>query len=68
MKFQHSQIEAADVTQLVDRFIANRTISYEQYRQLSRAVLADGTVDELERRQINRLFDAIQIGSVKIVD
>jgi uncharacterized membrane protein YebE (DUF533 family) len=31
-------------------------------------VLADGTIDEQERRQINRLFDAIQMGMVKITD
>ncbi|MFE4104753.1 hypothetical protein [Almyronema epifaneia] len=69
MKLQSSYTEAVevDVAQLVDTFIANRCISYDQYRELSRVVLADGTVDELERCQINRLFDAIQMGMVKIV-
>ncbi|NJN02542.1 MAG: hypothetical protein HC873_01675 [Leptolyngbyaceae cyanobacterium SL_1_1] len=74
MKFQNSptgsttEATEADVTQLVDRFISARTISYSQYRELSRTVLADGTVDERERYQINRLFDAIQKGMVKLVD
>lgn len=57
-----------DVAQFVERLIASRQISYQQYYQLSAAILADGKVDEEERRQINRLFDAIQRGYVKIID
>lgn len=57
-----------DIEQLVDGYIAARSITYNQYRRLSAAVLADGTVDDTERRQINRLFDAIQVGMVKILD
>lgn len=54
------------VTQLVDQVLQARSISQEQYQELSTIVLADGTVDETERKQINRLFDAIQNGRVKI--
>ncbi len=54
------------VTQLVDQVIQDRFISQAQYQELSAIVLADGDVDENERRQINRLFDAIQTGRVKI--
>lgn len=56
------------VTELVDTFIRTRRISHDEYLRLSEQVLADGTVDEQERRQINRLFDAIQGGMVKIVE
>jgi uncharacterized tellurite resistance protein B-like protein len=59
---------APDVKTLVDGLIAQRRINYQQYQQLSHLILADGTIDEQERRQINRLFDAIQIGAVKILD
>jgi hypothetical protein len=55
------------VTQLVDQVLQARCITQTQYQELSAIVLADGTVDETERRQINRLFDAIQNGRVKIV-
>ncbi|MEM9809558.1 MAG: hypothetical protein AAF959_30285 [Cyanobacteria bacterium P01_D01_bin.56] len=58
----------SDVTKLVDRLIVTKKISYQQYQDLSRMVMADGTVDEQERRQINRLFDAIQAGAVRIID
>ncbi|MEL6136004.1 MAG: hypothetical protein AAFR42_01125 [Cyanobacteria bacterium J06628_6] len=58
----------SDVKKMVDRLIVTKRISYAQYQELSNLVLADGTVDEQERRQINRLFDAIQSGAVRIID
>ncbi|MEO0532317.1 MAG: hypothetical protein AAF215_00410 [Cyanobacteria bacterium P01_A01_bin.123] len=67
MNFQNSDTDL-DIKQLVDGYIAARSITYDQYQRLSAAVLADGTVDDAERRQINRLFDAIQVGMVKILD
>ena len=60
--------DTRNLVELVDGYIATRNITYRQYRQLSAMVLADGNVDEQERTQINRLYDAIQIGRVKIVD
>ena len=54
------------LTDLVNRVLGDRYITQAQYQHISAMVLADGTVDEAERRQINRLFDAIQKGRVKI--
>ncbi|MBE9137606.1 hypothetical protein IQ254_10335 [Nodosilinea sp. LEGE 07088] len=56
------------ITDLVSQCIQVRTITQTQYQQLTALVLADGTVDDSERKQVNRLFDAIQSGRVKIVD
>lgn len=56
------------ITELVSQFIQARAISQTQYQELTALVLADGTVDESERKQVNRLFDAIQLGRVKILD
>ncbi|TVQ08983.1 MAG: hypothetical protein EA368_10435 [Leptolyngbya sp. DLM2.Bin27] len=56
------------ITDLVSQCIRARQISQVQYQKLTGMVLADGRVDENERRQVNRLFDAIQSGRVKIVD
>lgn len=67
MRSQESQT-TLNVTQFVEKIIVSRQITYRQYHQLSAAILADGKVDEEERRQINRLFDAIQRGYVKIID
>ncbi|ESA33293.1 hypothetical protein N836_21640 [Leptolyngbya sp. Heron Island J] len=61
-------LEKNEVTQLVDQLIKAKRITYTQYQSLSKLVLADGTVDEQERRQINRLFDAIQAGAIRIVE
>lgn len=60
--------ETVSVAQLVDQLIASRSISHQEYQALYQTVMADGTVDENERRQINRLFDAIQVGMVKIIN
>ena len=59
---------ACDLAVLVDQFIASRNINHRQYQQLYAVVLADGSVDEYERQQINRLFDAIKEGMVRVVD
>ncbi len=57
-----------NVTQFVDKLILSRQISGQEYNQLAAAILADGEIDEEERYQINRLFDAIQAGQVKIIN
>lgn len=56
-----------DIVQLINQLITSRQITMSQYQEISALVLADGTVDEQERRQINRLFDAIQTGTVKFM-
>ena len=56
------------LTKLVDQLLAARKITHQQYQSLSQLVLADGSVDEDELRQINRLFDAVQNGRIKVVD
>ena len=55
-----------NVAQLVEQFIRARRLTYSQYQTLFKMVMADGTVDEEERCQINRLFDAIQSGVIRI--
>lgn len=60
--------DARVLSAMIDQFISRRTISQYQYRQLSRMVLADGSIDEFERQQINRLHDAIREGFVKVSD
>lgn len=56
-----------ELSQLINQLIASRQITLHQYQDLAAAVMADGNVDEQERREINRLFDAIQMGAVKFV-
>jgi hypothetical protein len=56
-----------DVGEMVGRFISARQISHREYHQLCAAILSDNQIDEDERTQINRLFDAIQSGQLKVV-
>ena len=65
---ENTETDENDVVQLVDQLIRAKRITYTQYQSLSKMVLADGTVDEQEHRQINRLFDAIQAGAIRIVE
>lgn len=65
---QTSQLDGVEISQLVDQFIACRKITHQQYLQLSAAILSDNRIDEAERYQINRLFDNIQSGRLKLVD
>ncbi len=67
-QLENTATEDNEVTQLVDQLIRSKRITYTQYQSLSKMVLADGTVDEQERCQINRLFDAIQTGVIRIVE
>ena len=67
MEFQENHL-TIDVAQFVDKLLISRQISRQQYHQLSSAILADGEIDEEERYQINRLFDAIRAGQVRIVN
>lgn len=57
-----------DLVEIVDQLMRSRKITRQQYRDLSQMVLADGDIDDLERQQINRLFDAIQTGRLKVLD
>ncbi|HEY9637925.1 MAG TPA: hypothetical protein V6D14_31320 [Coleofasciculaceae cyanobacterium] len=67
MESQKSE-STLNISQFVENLIVSRKISNQQYHQLSAAILADGEIDEEERYQINRLFDAIRTGQIRIVN
>ena len=53
---------------IVDRIISSGELSKKDHMLLTSTVLADGEVSDGERRQINRIFDYIQTGRLKLVD
>lgn len=53
---------------LVEQIIRTGQMSHEQYALLAEAILADCRMSDEDRRQINRVFDSIQIGQLKLVD
>jgi hypothetical protein len=54
------------VEQLVKQLFARGWMSAVDYQQLSRIILADNTIDEAERIQINQVFDAVRSGRLKV--
>lgn len=54
--------------QLIERILAAEQIAPQEHLQLTSAILADQQLTDEDRRQINRIFDQIQIGRVKIGD
>ena len=56
------------IQELVDRIIKSGRMNRQDYSLLTSTVIADGEVSDVERRQINRVFDYIQTGRLKLVD
>lgn len=56
------------VQQVVERIVAAGQISRQEYLQLTSAVLSAHKINEVDRRQINRIFDYVQTGRLKVVD
>jgi hypothetical protein len=53
--------------QLVDRILNSGQLSRREYLQLVSTILSDYKVTDEERSQINRVFDEVQIGHLKLV-
>jgi hypothetical protein len=56
------------IQSLVEQIIAAGQMSREEHFQLTSAMLSDQRITYDERRQINQVFDYIQIGRLKLVD
>ncbi len=58
------QIIKPTVEQILEKGKMNR----QEHIQLTSAMLSDHQMTETERRQINRVFDYLQIGRLKLED
>jgi hypothetical protein len=56
------------IPQMVERIIATGHMNRQEHLQLTSAILSDYRITDEERRQINRVFDYIQTGRLKLVD
>lgn len=56
------------IAQLVEGIIAAGTLSRQEHLLLTSALLSDRHLTDEDRRQINRIFDNIQIKRIAIVD
>ncbi|MFB2920563.1 MULTISPECIES: hypothetical protein [Aerosakkonema] len=57
-----------EAKQIVDRILVAGQISRKQHMLLTCAILSDTQLTDEDRRQINHIFDYIQVGRLKIVD
>lgn len=63
----YSQSETA-IKAVVDRILRSGKLSPQDHALLTSVVLNGNDISEAERRQINRLFDQIQTGQLKLVN
>jgi hypothetical protein len=54
--------------QLVERVLTSGQISRREHLQLVSTILSDYKVTDEERSQINRVFDELQLGRLRLVD
>lgn len=57
-----------EITVLVEEIMAMGQMNRNQHFQLTTAILSDPKITHEERCQINRVFDCIQTGRIKLVD
>ncbi|MDJ0706394.1 MAG: hypothetical protein QNJ46_24250 [Leptolyngbyaceae cyanobacterium MO_188.B28] len=60
--------KASSIHQLIKKAVRLRQLSRQEHLQLTSAILSGFNLDPFERSLINRLFDAINMGRVKLVD
>ncbi|HEY9641241.1 MAG TPA: hypothetical protein V6C57_12210 [Coleofasciculaceae cyanobacterium] len=53
---------------LIDQIISTGKMSRKDHVQLTSAILSDQRITDEDRREINRVFDYIQIGRLKLID
>ncbi|HEY9659286.1 MAG TPA: hypothetical protein V6C65_12595 [Allocoleopsis sp.] len=53
---------------LVEEILASGQMNRNQHFQLASAMLSNSELSDQERRQINRVFDYIQTGRIKLID
>ncbi|BAY26884.1 hypothetical protein NIES2100_67000 [Calothrix sp. NIES-2100] len=56
------------VKPIVDRILSSGRMSRTDHTLLTSTVLANGNINDGDRRQINRIFDYLQTGRLKLLD
>ncbi|MGL5081653.1 MAG: hypothetical protein ACRC8A_09210 [Microcoleaceae cyanobacterium] len=52
----------------IDRIFASSQLSRMEYLNLISAILSDNQITDMERHQINRIFDYVQTGRIDLID
>ena len=59
---------ASSINRLVKKAVKLGQLSRQEHLQLTSAILSGFNLDPIDRSLINRLFDSINMGRVKLVD
>ncbi len=68
MAGNHQKHSIQPLRQIVDRILKTGQLSRLEHLQLVSTFLSDYKVTDDDRNQINRIFDDLQTGQLKIVD
>lgn len=58
----------ASISQTVEKIVELGQITRQEHLQLTSAILCGYNITDEQRHQINRVFDSLQMGAVKIAD
>ncbi|MBW4582939.1 MAG: hypothetical protein KME42_25510 [Tildeniella nuda ZEHNDER 1965/U140] len=56
------------IHQLVDRILAIGELSRQEHLKLTSILLAEQKLTDSDRNKINRIFDSVQTGRLKLID
>lgn len=56
------------INPLVEEILTSGHMNRNQHFQLASAMLSNPELSDQERRQVNRIFDYIQTGRIKLID
>lgn len=68
MRWTTQEYPNSTVTQMIDRILASGQLNRREYVRLMSEILSCQQISELERHQINRIFDYVQTGRLKLID
>ena len=56
------------LAQLIDSTFVSGQLNRSEYLKLMSAILSDSQIVDAERHEINRIFDYVQTGRLKLID
>lgn len=67
MRWNNRQNSTTTPTQLINQILTSGKLTYVQYLRLMSLLLSDTQITDLERHQINRIFDYVQNGRLTLI-
>ncbi len=68
MQWSNPSQPNSTLAQLIDNTFVSGQLNRSEYLQLMSAILSDSQIVDAERHEINRIFDYVQTGRLKLID